>query len=119
MPKKHFQKRDTALNNKYDNLINPDTQERVEASTGASWIWVAFFGPFHHWFNGRISTGFLFLLFCTLTGGLAALYYIIWCRTVARNYYLDKGYVPFSDFEKERKEEERHKQMLEMIAAKN
>ena len=107
------------MTNKYDNLIHPETQERVEASTGLTWLWVILCGPFHHLFNGRISTFFLYIGLFIITLGLAGWYYLFWCRTVARNYYLNKGYVPFADYDKERKEEERHKQMLEMMAVKS
>ena len=107
------------MNNKYDNLIHPETKERVEASTSLTWLWVLLVGPFHHLFNGRVSTFFLYCLLFVLTVGWASLYYLFWCRTVARNYYLNKGFVPFADYEKERKDEERHKQMVEMMVSKS
>ena len=106
------------MSNKFDDLIHPDTQERVTASTELTWLWVALCGPFHHLFNGRVSTFFISVILLAITGGLVAVYYFFWCRTVNRNYYKSRGYVAFSDYDRERKEQERHDRLIELVASK-
>ena len=103
--------------NNLDKLINPETEEVIYASTGTTWLWVVLFGPFTHLFTGRISTFFIALGAIIITLGLAGIYYLFWCRTVNRNYYVTKGYVQHSMWKKEQDQEKRHQQMLEMVVA--
>ena len=105
--------------NKLDNLVHPYTGVRLTASTGTSWLWVFLFGPFAHLFSGRITTFFLSLFLLCITFGLSSLYYIIKARDVNRNYYLDRGFVPYSDLLNEKESKERHDHVMNVLAVKS
>ena len=106
------------MKNNLDNLINPNTEQTVTASTGLTWLWVLLVGPLHHLFLGRVSTTGMYLLLTILTLGLAPIYYLFWCRTVARSYYLSRGFIPMSVHKKVQQEREDHKQLLQTMAMK-
>jgi len=88
------------MKNDLDNLINPNTEQTVKASTALTFLWVLLFGPLHHLFLGRASTAIMSIALTILTLGLAQIYYLFWCRTVARNYYLSNGFIPMSVYKK-------------------
>ena len=90
-----------------DLFVNPTTGEEVVASTDLTWLWFLLFGQLHTIFNGQCrSNRLLHMLVVFFTLGLAQLYFLFMCRTVARNYYWERGYVLKHIYDEKQKKEE-------------